>query len=123
MKITLLADDRIRIEDGGGAMTVEAESAATTYSPFHMAASGLATCTFSVLASWGANAGIGANDLAIEVAWSFADRPRRVGSYRMILDWPSLPENRRRAAERAVEVCPIHATLTHPPDISVEVAE
>lgn len=122
MKITLLGDDHIRVEEDGGPLTVEAESAATGYSPFHMAASGLATCTLSVLASWGANAGIDTGDLAIEVEWQFADEPRRVGTYRMLLRWPSLPENRRRAAARAVEVCPIHATLTHPPEIAVEVA-
>jgi putative redox protein len=122
MKITLLGDDRIQVEEDGGPLTVEAESAATGYSPFHMAASGLATCTFSVLASWGTNAGIDPGDLAIEVDWDFVDEPRRVGSYRMVIRWPSLPGNRYAAAARAVEVCPIHATLTHPPDIAVEVA-
>jgi len=121
VKITLLGDDRIRVQEDGGPMTVEAESVATSYSPFHMAASGLASCTLSVLASWAANAGISATDLAIEVEWTFADSPKRIAGYRMTLHWSSLPENRRRAATRAVEVCPIHATLTHPPAIEVEV--
>lgn len=123
MKITLLSEERIRLEGEAGPMTIEAESATMAYSPFHMVASGLATCIFSVLHSWGGNSGISADDLAIEVSWSFADEPHRVGSYGISLRWPSLPENRRNAAVRAAGLCPVHATLSHPPEITVEVAE
>jgi uncharacterized OsmC-like protein len=37
----------------------------------------------------------------------------------LVLDWPSLPANRTAAARRASELCTIHATLTHPPAITV----
>jgi uncharacterized OsmC-like protein len=121
VKILLLSDERIRLEGGAGPLSVEAESAETTYSPFHMLASGLATCTYSVLASWGTHAKLGVDDLAIEVAWTFAEEPHRVGTMDLQIDWPSLPEARRNAAARAAALCTVHATLHHPPEIRTTV--
>ena len=121
MKITLLSDDRIRLEGRAGPLTVEAASADTTYSPFHMLASGLATCTYSVLQSWATHASLAADDLAVEVGWSFAEDPHRVGQMEVVLDWPSLPENRREAAKRAAGLCTIKKTLEQPPTIVMEV--
>ena len=119
MKITLLSDDAIRLEPTAGPLTVEAPSADVQYSPFQMLASGLASCTFSVLYSWATHADLSVDDLAIEVHWSFADDPHRMSDIRVVLDWPSLPANRTAAARRASELCTIHATLTHPPAITV----
>ena len=121
MKITLLSDERIRLEGTPGPLTIEAESAETTYSPFHMLASALATCTYSVLASWGSNAKLQIDDLAIEVGWSFVEDPHRVGSYEVDLVWPSLPEARRAAAERAAHLCTVHKTLQRPPEVRMRV--
>jgi putative redox protein len=121
LKITLLSDERIRLEAIAGPMTIEAESAERVFSPFHMVASGLATCVYSVVASWASTAGIGTDDLVVEVGWTFADKPHRVGRYELALTWPSLPANRRAAAQRVAALCPIHATLHHPPEVQVEV--
>lgn len=118
MKITLVADDAIRLEQTGGSMTIEAASADQLYSPFHMLASGLAFCTLSVLMSWASHAKLEAGDLAIEVKWAFAEEPHRVGSMDMKIVWPSLPPGRERAAERTAALCAIHATLTHPASIT-----
>lgn len=122
MQITLLTDDSIRLEQTGGPLTIEAPTAQQQYSPFHMLASGLATCTHSVLASWATHAKLDSDDLAIEVRWEFVEKPHRIGSIIVTLDWPSLPEARRTAAQRAVSLCPIHATLTHPPELRANVA-
>lgn len=122
MKIELLAEDRIRLSLTPGPLSVEAESPEMIYSPFHMMASGLATCIFSILQSWASNADFTADDLAIEVGWAFADGPHRVGSYGIRLEWPSLPEPRRAAALRAAALCPVHKTLEHPPAITTELA-
>ena len=121
MKIILLSDEAVRLENDAGPLTVEALSAEQIYSPFHMVASGLAVCTLSVLHSWATHAKLDTDRLAIEVAWSFADAPHRVGEYRMKFEWPGLPEARREAAKRAASLCTVHATLSHPPTITVEV--
>lgn len=117
MKITLVDDERIRLAGVAGPLTVEAESPEQSYSPFHMLASGLATCIYSVLQSWAHNADLASDDLSIDVRWSFAENPYRVGRYEVELTWPSLPEPRRGAAERAAHLCTVHQTLLNPPDI------
>lgn len=122
MKITLLSEDAIRLEPTSGAMTIEAMGAEQSYSPFHMLASGLAYCTFSVMYAWATHAKLPADDLALEVRWTFAESPHRVGELVVEFDWPSLPEKRRAAAERVAGMCAIHATLEHPPTIVVRPA-
>lgn len=117
MKITLIAEDAIRLEPTTGPMTIEAKSADQLYSPFHMMASGLAFCTYSVLASWASNAKLESDDIVIDVQWTFADNPHRVGDIALKIEWPSLPAPRRMAAERVAAMCAIHATLTHSPNI------
>ena len=123
MKITLLSDEAVRLESTGGAMTIEALAPEQSYSPFHMLASSLAYCTWSVLASWASHAGITPDDLAIEVRWEFAEKPHRVGTIDMSFTWPSLPMARQAAAKRAAELCAVHATLSHPPTITITQAD
>ncbi len=119
MKITLLSDDALRLDPMPGALTIEAASAEMSYSPFHMLASGLATCTASVLYSWATHATLSIDDLSLDVRWRFADDPHRVSDIEVTLAWPSLPANRVGAARRVAEMCTIHATLTHPPRIAI----
>jgi uncharacterized OsmC-like protein len=119
VKITLLSDDAIRLTPEPGPMTIEAQTAEQTYSPFHMLASSLATCTFSVMHSWATHADLRSDDLAIEVRWTFADDPQRVGEMSLVFEWPSLPERRLAAAKRVAEMCSIHATLKHPPRVTI----
>ncbi len=121
MKITLLSDDRIRLDGKAGPLSVEADSAEMQYSPFHMLASGLATCTYSVLASWGTHAKLPVDDLVIEVGWTFVEDPHRVGTMDVDVIWPSLPEERRNAATRAAGLCTVTRTFEQPPKIGVEV--
>jgi uncharacterized OsmC-like protein len=113
MKIVLQGEDAILLIATEGMLTIEAESAEHSYSPFHMLGSALAYCTFSVLYSWASNSDLDVSDLQIRVSWEFADQPHRVGSMQMQLAWPSLPENRRAAAQRAATLCAVHATLSH----------
>ena len=120
MKITLLSDEAIRLEQTPGPLTIEAANADMSYSPFHMLGSSLAMCTMSVLHSWATHAQITADDLVIDVGWSFAEKPHRVGDIELSFKWPSLPEGRREAAKRATALCAIHATLSHSPSITVE---
>jgi uncharacterized OsmC-like protein len=121
MKIVLDSEESITLEGLPGPLTVEAESAEHEYSPFQMLASGLATCTYAVLHSWAQQAKVAADGLKIRVAWDFAEKPHRVGAMRVGVEWPGLPEARRAAAERVAALCAVHQTLSHPPQIAVEV--
>ncbi|HUQ79596.1 MAG TPA: OsmC family protein [Gemmatimonadaceae bacterium] len=122
MKITLLSDESIRLEPTTGHLTVEAESADQPYSPYQMLASGLATCTFGVLQSWASNAGISADDLVIDVTWSFVEKPHRVGAIELSYQWPSLPADRQSVAQRVAELCPLHKTLIQSPTMTIRQA-
>ena len=104
-------------------MTIEAFTAEQSYSPFHMVASGLAYCTWSVMYAWAENVELEAADLVIEVSWTFADNPHRVDHYEIKFEWPSLPAKRLNAAKRVAELCTIHATLQHPPTIGIDSTE
>lgn len=121
MKITLIAEDGIRLEPIPGPMTIEAENADQLYSPFHMLASGLAFCTYSVLASWSSNAKLDTDDIAVEVHWAFVEDPHRIGTMDMKIVWPSLPPARQAAASRVAALCAVHATLMHSPAINTTV--
>jgi len=122
VKITLTSEESLRLEQTPGPMTIEAESPDQQYSPFHMLASSLAYCTYSILASWAATAKIDANRLVIDVSWTFADDPHRVGTIDVGFDWPELPANRHAAARRVAELCTVHATLMHAPTIAIHAA-
>jgi uncharacterized OsmC-like protein len=102
-------------------MTIEAKSADQVYSSFHMLGSGLAFCTYSVLASWASHAKLNSHDIVIEVRWKFAEDPHRVGEIDMKVDWPSLPQVRQSAAQRVADMCAVHATLSHPPKLNTTV--
>jgi uncharacterized OsmC-like protein len=120
VKITLLSEESIRLEPDLGPMTIEALSAEQSYSPFHMLASGLAYCTFSVMYAWAEHFDVSIDDLTIDVSWTFADDPYRVDSFDVRFSWPSLPPKRLNAAKRVAEMCTIHATLQHPPTITID---
>ena len=120
MKIILLSNDSIRLEPTTGQLTIEAESASQEYSPYHMFASGLAVCTFGVLQSWGSNVGLSVDDLVIDVSWSFAEHPHRVGAITLSYEWPSLPAERAKVAQRVAELCPLHQTLSHSPQMTIQ---
>lgn len=120
MKITLTSEESVRLEPVPGPLTIEAPAADTVYSPFQMLGSSLAVCTHSMLASWATHAGVGTDGLVIDVRWSFAEEPHRIGEIHLVFDWPELPASRRAAAERVAALCPIHATLHHLPTVTIE---
>jgi uncharacterized OsmC-like protein len=111
MKITLTGDDAIRLEPTPGALTIEAPTADVGYSPFHMLASSLASCTFSVLQSWATHKKLTVDDLVLDVTWKFADDPHRVSDLDVSFTWPSLPADRMATAKRVAALCTVHATL------------
>jgi len=120
MKITLTGEESLRLEPSPGMLTIESVSSDQGYSPFHMIASGLGACTFSVLQSWASNKEISIDDLKIDVSWRFVEGEHRFESVNVKLDWRSLSAELWPRALRAAHVCGVHQTLTHPIPITVE---
>lgn len=122
MRIILEGERRIRLQVSGAGLDIESVDPAVQFSPLHMLAGSLATCTLSVLAAWAQSARLPLDDLEIELAWEYVPDPYRVGNYEMMIRWPSLPEARRTAALRAARHCTVEHTLTHPPTIETVLA-
>jgi uncharacterized OsmC-like protein len=121
VKILLVEEDTIRLEPTEGQMTIEAPTPDRQYSPFHMLASALAYCTFSVLYSWASHANLSIEGMQIDVSWKFStDEPKRVSDMSLSFKWPSLPPARLTAAKRVAALCTVHETLLHPPAITIE---
>jgi uncharacterized OsmC-like protein len=120
MKITLTGEESLRIEPTPGQLTIESASPDQSYSPFHMLGSALGMCTFSVMQSWASNKGVSADDLRLDVSWTFVEAEHRVGSMKVLLAWPSLSAELWPRAMRAASVCGVHKTLTSGMEISVD---
>jgi uncharacterized OsmC-like protein len=120
MKITLTGEESLRLEPASGPLTIEAPTPEVQYSPFHMLGGALGACTLSVLQSWATNKDLGVSDLKIDVSWSFLEGQHRLGSMKVRLLWPSLSAELWPRAIRAANLCGVHNTLTHPPQIMVE---
>ncbi len=107
VELSEFADRHLHIEDDAGG---------EGYGPLQMFAASLALCTASALISYNDNVlGVGVDLLTLRVRWDYAERPKRVGAVQMEIDWPGLPDNRVRAAERAAKSCTVHHTLEQPP--------
>lgn len=122
MKVLLTSAESLRVEPVSGPLTIEAATVDLSYGPFHMIGSALAICTLSVLQSWASNKSFPVDDLRVDVSWTFAEKPHRVGSMTVKLEWPSLAADMWPRALRVANLCGVHNTLTHPPQIVVEPA-
>jgi uncharacterized OsmC-like protein len=120
MRLTLLGEYALKAGASDGVMTIEADSADRPYSPYHLLGGSLASCTWFLLQSWGSKTHASADDLEAEVKWEFAEEPLLLSSLGMVIRWPSLPDERRGAAECAALQCPVYHMLSHPPAIRIE---
>jgi len=59
--------------------------------------------------------------LKVELDWERADKPKRIGSYTARVSVPHTLTPRQQASlSRIVKACTVHNTLSHPPEIDVE---
>ena len=123
MRIILESEDELVVLPTDDPVTIEARSPDLSYSAFHMLASGFGTCVLSVLYTWAASAELPTEHLAVRIKWSFAEEPHRVGRYELKIHWPDLPADRVAAAQRVAGLCAVHETLTHPPEIDVQIEQ
>ncbi len=89
--------------------------------PPELFAASLAACVGHYVANYCNQAGISAEGLQVSCDWGTADRPRRIGEVAIRVTLPGMPASRRKAVERVASSCLLHATLEHPPQMSLEV--
>lgn len=121
MRLILEGEQRLRLQVDGAGLEVQPAEPGLSFSPLHMLAASLATCTAAVLVGWAQGARISWEGLSIVVEWEYVEDPYRVGRYDMTLNWPGLPAGRTAAALRVAEHCTVEHTLRHPPTIDTRV--
>jgi uncharacterized OsmC-like protein len=122
MRVIVTGEEAIRVGAGGEGLEIELAAPGLHFSPLHMLAASLASCTLAVLHAWAMQGDLPTADLEIALDWEYVDDPFRVGRYDLTLHWPGLPEGRRAAALRVAEHCTVKNTLRVPPEIGVEMA-
>lgn len=123
MRIVIAEERRITVDlEGGVELRVESAGADLHFSPLHMLAASLATCTLAAVAAWASVARLDPAGLEIDLAWDYVEEPYRVGRYDMRVRWPGLPEARRAAALRVAKNCTVEHTLKHPPGIQLRLS-
>ena len=118
MRIRVVGETHVVVEPGGDGLEIEEE--ADHFGPLHMLAGSLGTCIVAVLHSWGRAIGHASGEVEVAVRWAYAEDPYRVGSYRIEVRWPGLPEERLERARRVAESCTVHHTLHHPPELTID---
>lgn len=81
------------------------------FGAMQMFVSGLAMCTYNVLATYGERFDVGGNGITIRVQWTYDQKPYRIAHIDMNVRWPRLPEKRLDAAMRVAAMCTLHNTL------------
>lgn len=98
------------------------EDAAPT--PLELLPAALGTCVAFFVQQFLATRGLDAAGLEIQVFAAGASNPHRIGHLEVTVAVPKgIPEQYREAVRRVAESCTVHHTLTHPPEIVVDVLE
>lgn len=118
MKVAFETDTAITVTalDEPGLVT---DAPAQSIDAIALFATSFASCTYAVLASYAQRIEADASSVSVRLAWQYADRPLRIGRLNMDICWPTLPESRLDAAQRAAMMCTLHNTLKDAVDVEI----
>lgn len=106
---------------GDETLIVSKENEALTYSAIAMWITALGRCTYAVLDHYALRLDLDPDEITEVLTWEFSHEPTTIKTIHLTITWPSLPENRRKAVERAAHKCTIHNTIKTCVAISVQV--
>ncbi len=90
-------------------------------SPIELLIASLGSCIGYYVARYCERHDISRSGLRVDLDWTDAENPHRIGAIRATIMIPShVPEPKRAALIRVAEGCTVHHTLTHPPQIAVD---
>lgn len=111
-KHTLVTDQPA--EDGGGD---------TGMSPVELFVGSLGSCVAYFVARYCARHQIACEGLTIDVDWSYAEQPHRVGTVAIKLHLPGeLTSEQQEKLLRVAHGCTVHQSLTVPPKVEIQLA-
>jgi len=92
--------------------------------PLELLPASLGTCVAFFVKQFLATRGLDAAGLAVQVFVAPEANPHRIGRFEVAVSVPKgVPEQYREAVVRVAESCTVHHTLTHHPEIVVELLE
>lgn len=92
--------------------------------PVELLPTSLGTCVALYVQRFLATRQLDASGLTVQVTSVGAPNPNRIAKFGIEVRIPGgVPEKYREAVRRAAEGCTVHHTLSHPPEIVVEVRE
>lgn len=103
---------------------VAAGGANSAPTPLELIGAALGSCIALALAHFCNARAIPTAGLRVEVTQQTAKAPYRVGSYQVSVTLPdAFPPAYRETADRVARTCAVHNTLSHPPQIGIELQE
>ena len=91
--------------------------------PVEMMAGSLGACIAIMVQRYCDARGYKDGDVAVHLTTEMADDPKRVGAFVVDLQLPKdVPEEKRAAIRRVVDLCPVHATMARAPRLDLEFA-
>lgn len=106
---------------GDETLNVTKENKAQPYSAIAMWITALGRCTYAVLDHYALRLDLDPDNITEVLTWDFGHDPTIIKNIALTITWPELPENRRKAVERAAHKCTIHTTIKNCVDINVHV--
>lgn len=102
------------VEDGGSDAGM---------SPVELFVGSLASCVGYFVARYCARHQIPSEGLTIDVEWSYAEQPHRVGAVEIKLNLPAkLTSEEREKLLKVAHGCTVHQSLTVPPKVEIHIA-
>ena len=92
--------------------------------PLELMPTALGSCVALFVQQFLVTRGLDATGLQVQVFTAAESTPHRIGRFEVTVSVPGgVPEQYRAAIVRAAESCTVHHTLTHHPEIAVELLE
>ena len=90
--------------------------------PIHLFMAGLGGCIMSVTGMFLDRRNIPIDNLKVEMNWEYAQDPFRIGKVKVKLILPvKIDKKISTALDKVAHSCTVHNTLTHPPEIKIEI--
>lgn len=92
--------------------------------PIELVPTALATCVALSVQQFLVTRGLDATGMSVAVTSLGAPNPNRIGRFDLVVNVPGgVPEKYRDAMTRVAQSCSVHHTLTHTPEIRVQVSD
>ena len=122
MNVYLAGETEVQLSQmGSDDFNVTKKNEALYYGAIAMWVTSLGRCTYAVLDHYALRLDLDPDVITEKLTWDFSFDPTTIEKIQLTITWPGLPENRRKAVERASHQCTIHTTIKECVDITVKV--